>query len=210
LLSPAAAEAYCCDARISPVVTGHIDPEVVAAAVRAFLDPGGGDTGSPGTMPGGGLPGAGLPDATIGRLQATLVRFALDMLSGPAGLAALLRARLPGILGGAVSLPLDVGAATATVPPHLRRAVIARDRHCTFAGCRRRPSRCQVHHVVPRSRGGVTALHNLTLLCDFHHLVAVHRWGWSLVLNADGTTTVTSPDGRRTFNSHGPPGAQAA
>src|SRR5580693_3024966 len=41
LSSPAAAEAYCCDARISPVITGHLDPAVVAAAIRAFLDPDG-------------------------------------------------------------------------------------------------------------------------------------------------------------------------
>jgi hypothetical protein len=47
-------------------------------------------------------------------------------------------------------------------------------------------------------------------LCDFHHLIAIHRWGWSLVLNGDGTTTATSPDGTRVFHSHSPPAAAAA
>ena len=192
LASATAAEAYACDAKISAVVTGHLDPDVVAAAVRAFLDP------------------DGASEATRGRVEATLVRYAVEMLSGPAGLAAKFRARLPGILGAGVSLPLDVGAATATVPPHLRRAVAIRDRHCAFPGCRQKPSVCQVHHLVPRSRGGVTALHNLVQLCSFHHLIAIHRWGWRLVLNADGTTTATSPDGRRTFHSHSPPEATAA
>ena len=56
----------------------------------------------------------------------------------------------------------------------------------------------------------MTALHNLALLCTFHHLIAVHRWGWTLALNGDGTTTATSPDGRRVFHSHGPPDAVAA
>ena len=42
-------------------------------------------------------------------------------------------------------------------------------------------------------------------LCAFHHLIAIHRWGWTLRLKPDGTTTATSPDGRRTYHSHGPP-----
>jgi len=46
---------------------------------------------------------------------------------------------------------------------------------------------------------------NLVPLCSFHHLTAVHRWGWALRLNPDGTTTATSPDGQRTLHSHGPP-----
>ena len=43
-------------------------------------------------------------------------------------------------------------------------------------------------------------------LCGFHHLTAIHRWGWDLRLNPDGTTTATSPDRTRTLHSHGPPG----
>jgi hypothetical protein len=37
----------------------------------------------------------------------------------------------------------------------------------------------------------------------------VHRWGWVLALNGDGTTTATSPDGKRVLHSHGPPAAPA-
>jgi hypothetical protein len=32
-------------------------------------------------------------------------------------------------------------------------------------------------------------LGNCVLLCRFHHLIVIHRWGWTLVLNPDGTTT---------------------
>jgi hypothetical protein len=35
----------------------------------------------------------------------------------------------------------------------------------------------------------------------------VHRWGWTLALHADGTTTAASPDGKRILRSHGPPAA---
>ena len=42
-------------------------------------------------------------------------------------------------------------------------------------------------------------------LCGFHHQIAVHRWGWALQLNSDGTTTATSPDRTHVLHSHGPP-----
>ena len=125
-----------------------------------------------------------------------------------AGLASWLRTgTLPGP-AAAISLPLDVGSVTDIVPPHLRRAIIIRDRHCAAPGCDQPPAACHVHHIVPRSRGGTTSLSNCLLLCSFHHLILIHRWGWSITLNPDGTTTMTSPYGR-TLHSHGPPTAAA-
>ena len=144
--------------------------------------------------------------ATVRRL---ILRHAADLLSGPAGLAAFLRTGLLDGAAGPVSLPLDVGRATKTIPDHLRRAVIARDRCCRFPGCRQRPAACQAHHLKPRSHGGTTSLNNLILLCAFHHLTAIHRWDWHLTLHPDGTVTAISPDQQRTLNSHGPP-ARAA
>jgi hypothetical protein len=236
--SIAAAEAYACDAVIAPVVTGHLDPAVLAAMTRDYLDPGHYETVTSGTRrdKNGWRRDAPLRARSVRRVQDTLLRYAADVLSGPAGLAAFLRtgilapempaARWPGDndpsggaaapgSGGAggfpasVSLPLDTGTPTPTVPPHLRRAVARRDRRCAFPGCRQRPQACQTHHLIPRSRGGPTALWNLALLCSFHHLIVIHRWGWILTLNSDGTTTATSPDGIRTLHSHGPPAAAA-
>jgi len=89
-------------------------------------------------------------------------------------------------------------------------AVILRDRCCAFPGCGQPPAACQVHHIRPRSKGGATSLRNMVLLCRFHHLIAVHRWGWQIALHPDGTVTATSPDGQRTLHSHGPPPALAA
>jgi hypothetical protein len=144
---------------------------------------------------------------TFDELMDLFLRQAIEALSGPTGLAAHLRATAGGPAACGVSLPLDVGAITATIPPHLRRAVITRDRHCAFPGCHQPPAVCQVHHLIPRSHGGTTSLTNMILLCSFHHLIMIHRRGWTVTLNADGTTTATSPDGQRTFHSHSPPTA---
>jgi hypothetical protein len=147
-----------------------------------------------------------LSPATRDRLRRALLGLAADALSGPEGLAARLRAALDGGPPATVSLPLDVGAATETIPAHLRRAVTTRHPHCAFPGCDQPASVCDIHHLIPRARGGPASLANLIPLCGFHHLTAIHRWGWTLTLHADGTTTAASPDGRRTLHSHGPPG----
>ena len=132
----------------------------------------------------------------------------MRLLSGPGGLASRLRGQLAGP-AGSISLPLDIGAATDTIPVQIRRAVTRRDLHCRFPGCDQPPVRCHVHHLRPRADGGDTSVINCCLLCSFHHLVAVHRRGWTLTLNPDGTTTATSPDGRRVLHSHAPPTAAA-
>lgn len=67
---------------------------------------------------------------------------------------------------------LDVGRRTRVVPAGLRRAVIARDRHCVAPGCSRTASWCDVHHIVPWEDAGVTEIHNLCLLCRYHHTLA--------------------------------------
>ena len=90
---------------------------------------------------------------------------------------------LPGGPGACASLPLDVplpldaGEAEPAIPAHLPRAAITRHPHCAFPGCGQPASVCQIHHLIPRSQGGPTALHNLVPLCTFHHLIVIHRWG---------------------------------
>jgi hypothetical protein len=209
------AEAAACDATLVPVVTGHVDHAALDRLTGVSLATSGAEDG--GTSPVGDLTaGAGcgparppLSLAARARLRRALLALAADVLSGPGGLAAQLRTTLGHGPLAAVSLPLEAGAATETIPAHLRRAVTTRHRHCAFPGCAQPASVCEVHHLIPRSRGGPTALPNLVPLCGFHHLTVIHRWGWVLRLHADGTTTATSPDRTRTLHSHGPP-SQAA
>ncbi|WP_018157664.1 HNH endonuclease signature motif containing protein [Demetria terragena] len=80
---------------------------------------------------------------------------------------------LPMVLGSG-SQPLDVGRSERLVTRGLRAAVIQRDRCCTYPGCDRPPSWCQVHHIIPWSHGGPTSLTNSALLCQRHHTI-VHR-----------------------------------
>jgi hypothetical protein len=68
--------------------------------------------------------------------------------------------------------PLDVGRATRTIPPAMRRALEARDRGCVICG--RPPRWCDAHHIVHWADGGPTSLDNLVLLCRYHHRLVHH------------------------------------
>lgn len=193
------AEAAACDATIAPLVSGHVDTVALNRLVTLVLHGPGPDSHGP---------------AALTRLRQQVLSLAADALSGPGGLAAWLRrAQLGGPLAAPslpldVPLPLDAAEASPVIPAHLRRAAAARHPTCAFAGCDTPASACHIHHLVPRSAGGPTSLANIAPFCAFHHLVVIHRWGWKAVLNPDGTTTATSPDGV-IIHSHSPP-ARAA
>jgi hypothetical protein len=100
---------------------------------------------------------------------------------------------------------VDVGQ-TDDIPLHLRRLVALRDQRCQFpGGCDQPASGCEPHHVQHRSDGGHTSLTNLKDYCWWHHHVVLHELGWTLTVQPDGTSQVTSPDGKTTIRSHSPP-----
>jgi hypothetical protein len=233
-LTDAEVQALACDATILPVVTGQVDNAALDTLVQLFLTTAGHAAAAPPaghpaqpiqtteptqttepaeTMqpaadpPGAPSPGraAALPDGLRSAevLRQLLLKLAVEVLSGPGGLAAALRAG-PGQPFPTVSLPLDVGAGSEVIPVHLRRAIILRDRHCRFPGCRRKPAVCQVHHLIHREDDGETSLDNCALFCRFHHLIAIHRWGWKVRASPDGSITAFGPDGR-ILRDHAPP-----
>ena len=121
------------------------------------------------------------------------------------GLASFLRTRQLGARLAGPSLPLDIGYA-ASHPAGIRNAVILRDRRCRWpGGCAQPAAACQVHHVRHLAHGGPTSLADCVLLCSFHHQVVIHRWGWTLVLNRDATTTPWNPGRTKILQSHGLP-----
>ncbi len=63
----------------------------------------------------------------------------------------------------------------ATIPPAMRREVLARDRHrCRVKGCGRAHF-LEVHHLVPRSEGGENRPENLVTLCASCHRLLHER-----------------------------------
>lgn len=104
---------------------------------------------------------------------------------------------LPVVLGGDSEV-LDVGREQRLVTPALRTALEQRDGGCVFPGCDRPPRDCHAHHVIPWWAGGVTALHNLALLCPHHHGIAEPGHDptadrWSIRLREDGVPEVLPP-----------------
>jgi hypothetical protein len=217
-----AAEAIACDAAMAPVVTGDVDPAVLEDLVRLCTELGrlrhadatadaGADASAGGADAAAGEPGPPGPDTSTGTglardaLERAIIGKAVDLLSGPGGLASFLRRRQLGARLGGPSLPLDIGVAQ-TVPAGIRHAVMLRDQHCQWAGrCDQPAQACEVHHVRHKANGGPTSVKSCVLLCTFHHQVAIHRWGWTLVLNPDGTTTAWNKDKTKVLHSHGPP-----
>ena len=82
---------------------------------------------------------------------------------------------------------VDLGRRSRTVPDRLRRAIVLRDEHCQFPGCRAPAPWCDAHHLLWWTRGGETSLENCFLLFRRHH-VAVHEGGWKLARGPDGLT----------------------
>jgi hypothetical protein len=187
-----AAAAIACDAAMAPVVTGDVNVDALDDLVRLCVEL-------------GARRRDGARDAAWAALEQAVIGKAVDLVSGPGGLASFLRRRQLGARLGGPSLPLDIGYAE-TVPAGIRNAVLLRDRHCQWAGgCTQPAGACQVHHTKHKANGGTTSVKDCVLLCPFHHQIVIHRWGWTLVVNPDGTTTAWNKNKTKVLHSHGPP-----
>jgi hypothetical protein len=96
------------------------------------------------------------------------------------------------VVGERKGRPVDVHEPTRTVPNHLRRFVLDRDRWCRFPGCGRHVH-LEVHHVVHRADLGPSTLANLAALCPVHHDL-VHRGQLTVSGNADVPGGLTFAD----------------
>ena len=175
------AEAAACDAQTVPVVTGTVHDSVIDQMVSLAR-----------RAPGGA--GGGLPGEEHRALRRAIARLAVDLVSGPAGVASALRRGLLGKPYNTPSLPLDIGV-SRSIPGHVRRAVLLRDRGCAWPRCGRPAAHCDIHHLRHQADGGETSVGNCVALCQYHHDVCVHRYGWQLTLNPDGGTEARSPGG---------------
>jgi Domain of unknown function (DUF222) len=207
-----ASRAVTCDASLTPIVAGDVDIGPLDDLMRLCVqldqldhaaDRAGTELQAAPTAPANGSARPASPAREA--LERAIIGKAVDLLSGPGGLASFLRTQQLGARLAGPSLPLDVGYSD-NVPAGIRNAVTQRDQHCRWAGgCHQPASACQVHHVKHKADGGPTSVKDCILLCFFHHQVVIHRWGWTLVLNPDGTTTAWNPDQTKVLHSHGPP-----
>ncbi len=99
------------------------------------------------------------------------------------------------VVMGADSRPLDVGRASQTWPPAVRRAIVARDRGCQWPGCTLPAGWCDAHHFVHWESGGATAVTNGFLLCRAHHTFLHRHPDWRVTFD-DQLVRVFRPDGR--------------
>jgi hypothetical protein len=218
-----AARRVACDAMLVPVVIGDIDPGAVEDLISLCVryhgvraqaapedtqdspDPGDGADPGDSADPGDGAAARQTQQAgLLDELEQQILARVLQVVSGPGGVASFLRRNLMGKGLNGPSLPLDVGQ-TDDIPVHLRRLVALRDQKCQYpGGCDQPASGCEPHHVMHRADGGHTSLTNLKDYCWWHHHVVLHELGWQLTVHPDGTSQVTSPDGK-TISSHRPP-----
>jgi hypothetical protein len=148
-LDGTSARAVSCDATLIPVVTSGIDPAALDDLVNLCLQYAGhrprcrtsqpaapASCSDPACEPGppADLAGPQPPTPTaLEMLRHAIIGKAVDLVSGPGGLASFLRTRQLGPRLAGPSLPLDVGH-SAGIPAAIRRAVILRDQHCRWAG----------------------------------------------------------------------------
>src|SRR4029077_1208745 len=86
-------------------------------------------------------------------LEQAIIGKAVDLLSGPGGLASFLRRRQLGARPGGPSPPLDIGY-SEDIPARVRNAGTRRDQHCQWAGrCAQPAAACEVHHTTHKADG---------------------------------------------------------
>lgn len=141
-----------------------------------------------------GVTGLGLPGKALIKAPAVFTETNTPV---PAGVLRRIAcdSQVTRIVFGPDSQVLDVGRTQRTITGQLRKAVIARDKHCVLGQCDQPPSRCEVHHAVRHwADGGETSVANAALLCWYHHdLVDTQH----ITMHYDNGWHFTDRDGRR-------------
>ena len=91
------------------------------------------------------------------------------------------------------------GRNTTTIPPRVRREVLARDKHrCRAPGCGRTRF-LEVHHIVSRHQGGANQPENLMTLCASCHRLWHERGSGSVVENTRVGKPNSAPKNKTPF-----------
>lgn len=87
---------------------------------------------------------------------------------------------------------VSASGTTRRIPARLRRMLHARDRGCRFPSCTATRG-LDGHHIVHWGDGGPTELHNLVLLCRYHHTF-LHQRRWEILTDGHGHFRFQPPD----------------
>ncbi|MEU4563020.1 DUF222 domain-containing protein, partial [Actinoplanes sp. NPDC023936] len=202
------------DSESAAVITAALDPLCRPAATRTELAETG-ETRTPGQRRADALvdvcrlalTGGSLPEQSGARPQLA-VTASYDVLRGELGPGLLedgepvsaetvrrlaCDSRILPLIFGGESQVLDAGRTRRLVSGVQRRALMVRDRGCTFPGCDRPGRWCEAHHMNPWSDGGKTDLRELALLCGYHHQVIHGDSGWQIRPGPEGRPEFLPP-----------------
>ena len=94
-------------------------------------------------------------------------------------------AAITGVVFDGEGQPLWVGRTHRHATEAQVKAIIARDRHCTGKDCTAGPERCEIHHIVPWDKGGLTDIDKMCLACPLcHH--NIHDRGYIVIKTKTG------------------------
>ena len=94
---------------------------------------------------------------------------------------------------------LDFDDKKYVVRSDLRRVLTLQFECCSFPGCKRPASQCDMDHTIDWAKGGTTSLSNLAPLCKTHHNLK-HHSAMKVRKRADGAMEWTTPTGRVTVS----------
>ncbi len=110
-------------------------------------------------------------------------------------------ARLTGFVYGTTGTPIWQTKSSRTATEQQRRWLLNRWGGCFH--CAADPDMCQIHHIVPVSRGGATKIDNMVPVCwDCHNKIHYHRW--QIRKRPDGRHSLHPPDSTHHGPAHAP------
>ena len=89
---------------------------------------------------------------------------------------------------------LNLGRKHRVVSPQLKRALLARDKCCTYPSCSHEQF-LEAHHVMHWADGGETSLDNTRLICNRHHRL-LHEGGFTIHKNFAGEWYFKTAEGK--------------
>ncbi len=110
-------------------------------------------------------------------------------------------ARLTGLVYSTAGTPIWRANSTRTATEGQRRLLLNHWGGCFH--CAADPAMCQIHHIVPVSRGGATKIDNMVPVCwDCHH--KIHHYRWQVRKRPDGRHSLHPPNSRHHGPAHAP------